>query len=172
MQATQIIQKLKGHHDLFQFLFSNLEPAEIHWKKQEGKWCLLEILCHLYDEELEDFRTRVQYCLERPEETLPPIDPVAWVSTRNYIGQNFEEKLPQFLQARKESIAWLESLSKPDWESGAVHPEVGKRSARFFLSNWLAHDYLHLRQITRLKYDYLWAHGGEAIKYAGNWVLE
>ncbi len=172
METSQVFQKLKDHHKLFQSLFSNLDPAEILWKKQAEKWCLLEILCHLYDEELEDFRTRVDYCLHRPEETLPPIDPVGWVSARNYIGQNFTKKLSEFLQARKESIIWLESLSNPDWESGSIHPELGKRSARFFLNNWLAHDYLHLRQITRLKYDYLSAHGGEEVNYAGNWVLE
>jgi hypothetical protein len=28
-------------------------------------------------------------------------------------------------------------------------------SAEMFLANWLAHDYLHIRQLIRLRYHYL-----------------
>jgi len=42
-------------------------------------------------------------------------------------------------------------------------------SAKFILANWLAHDYLHIRQITRLKYDYLQDIPNENLSYAGNW---
>ncbi|MEM6429633.1 MAG: hypothetical protein AAF708_10365 [Deinococcota bacterium] len=41
-------------------------------------------------------------------------------------------------------------------------------SAQFFLENWLAHDYLHMRQVVKLKYDYLTADGVNLI-YAGTW---
>ncbi len=42
-------------------------------------------------------------------------------------------------------------------------------TAKMFLSNWLAHDYLHIRQITKLKYDYLKQLTNEDLNYAGNW---
>jgi hypothetical protein len=38
-----------------------------------------------------------------------------------------------------------------------------------FLHNWLAHDYLHIRQIIRIKYDYLKKTSGEILLYAGEW---
>ena len=31
----------------------------IQWKQSENKWSMLEIICHLYDEEREDFRSRL-----------------------------------------------------------------------------------------------------------------
>jgi hypothetical protein len=42
-------------------------------------------------------------------------------------------------------------------------------SARLFLHNWLAHDYLHIRQINRLKFAYLKAHSDISLDYAGAW---
>ena len=47
--------------------------------------------------------------------------------------------------------------------------KMGPLSARFFLENWLAHDFLHMRQINRRKYEYLRAHVGNALDYAGDW---
>jgi hypothetical protein len=42
-------------------------------------------------------------------------------------------------------------------------------TARSFLTNWLAHDYLHLRQILRIKHHYLKTESGESLSYAGAW---
>jgi len=42
-------------------------------------------------------------------------------------------------------------------------------SASLFLSNWLAHDYLHIKQIIALKYKFLEQFSGVSIKYAGDW---
>ena len=172
MKPPTIIAQLEKHHAVFQSLLSKLSPEEILWKKNPEKWCLLEIICHLHDEEVEDFRTRVAYCLERPGEDFPPIDPVGWVASREYIKQDFEEKLSQFLAQRTQSVDWLKNLENPNWESGTDHPKFGFRTAGFFLANWLAHDYLHLRQITRLRYDYLAANSATDIQYAGNWILD
>jgi hypothetical protein len=36
-------------------------------------------------------------------------------------------------------------------------------------ANWLAHDYLHIRQILRLKYEYLKSISEEDLSYAGEW---
>ena len=38
-----------------------------------------------------------------------------------------------------------------------------------FSPNWLAHDYLHIRQIIRLKFAYLQQLSKEDLSYAGNW---
>ncbi|HAP01497.1 MAG TPA: hypothetical protein DCQ93_06175 [Bacteroidetes bacterium] len=83
--------------------------------------------------------------------------------------QNFEERVLAFLAERKNSIAWLRSLENPNWENAYIHPKVGAVRASLLLSNWLAHDYLHIRQITKLKYDYLKSTCGEKLDYAGEW---
>ncbi|MGD8307648.1 MAG: DinB family protein, partial [Ignavibacteria bacterium] len=139
------------------------------WKQNENKWCLLEIICHLYDEEREDFRTRFISVLKNPEHTFPSVDPPGWVKERKYLDQNFNSKLNDFIKERNKSIDWLKNLSTPDWGNTHQHPKIGPMSAKMIISNWLAHDYLHIRQIIRLKFDYLKYRTGERLQYASSW---
>jgi hypothetical protein len=130
---------------------------------------MLEVICHLIDEEKEDFRIRVQYVLEDPTKPLPKFDPSGWVESRNYISQDFDAKAEEFSAERTKSIKWLESLENPQWNNTYDHPKLGPMSAYFFLANWLAHDYIHIRQFNRLAYEYHMDQSGIDLSYAGNW---
>jgi len=164
-----IFTELQKNKSVFLNLLNSTPEAAYTWKQAPEKWCLLEIICHLYDEEREDFRVRLGLVLETPEVKPPPIDPVKWVTERKYMEQNFEEKLHGFLEERDKSIQWLQSLEHPQWGNAYQHPQYGPFSAKSYLTNWLAHDCLHIRQITRLKYDYLQHISGESVHYAGEW---
>ena len=166
---TQISTGLERNKDVFRYLLTGLSKEQYTWQPAPGKWCLLEIICHLYDEEREDFRYRVNHILNTPDQKLPPIDPVGWVTSRKYMEQDYEEKLRAFLLERNNSIDWLHSLGAPKWDNVHFHPALGNISAEMMLSNWLAHDYLHFRQITRLKYESLCIHSGMDLSYAGSW---
>ena len=169
MDYNKIVKELKRNADAFKTLLDKLSEEQYLWKQNPDKWCLLEIICHLCDEEREDFRKRTKLVLESPELPLPKIDPVGWVKERKYTEQDYTKKLNEFPAEREKSIEWLTSLQNPNWENAYEHPKFGKMSAKLFLSNWLAHDYLHIRQITKLKYDYLKFISGEDLSYAGNW---
>lgn len=169
MNDINIINELHRNRDIFYHLLKDVPKDEHIWSQEKGKWCLLEIVCHLYDEEREDFRMRVKCVLEDPNTPPPPFDPIAWVNERNYIDQNYDQTLSKFLFERDESMNWLNSLKDPNWESTYHHPKLGPMSAQLFLSNWLAHDYLHIRQIIKLKFDYLKQVSKESLNYAGNW---
>ena len=169
MKTNTIINELKRNLGIFQNLLKDQSPELVYWKADEKKWCLLEIICHLYDEEREDFRARVKICLESPDQSLPPIDPVGWVKQRKYLEKDFETMLQNFSNERKKSVKWLNSLKDPNWDNFIVHPALGKMSALKFLQNWLVHDFIHIRQILKLKYDYLEDSTSEDLTYAGNW---
>jgi len=164
-----IIEDLGKNRFIFENLLKNKNKDEYLWKPTPDKWCLLEIICHLHDEEREDFRARTKHTLETPTQPLPKIDPQGWVKSRIYIEQEYSEKLNQFLKERELSLEWIGSLSKPEWENYHEHPKFGKMTARMFLANWLAHDYLHMRQILNLKFQYLKTLTNEDLTYAGNW---
>ena len=164
-----IFEELKRNRKIFKVLLNNIHKEEYLWRQAPDKWCLLEIVCHLHDEEIEDFRTRVKYVLEDPAKELPPINPTVWVSERKYTDQNFDLKFKAFIKERKESIGWLKSLDDPQWENYYNHPKLGPMSAKLFLSNWLAHDLLHIRQILKLRFEYLKYISSEDLSYAGNW---
>ena len=169
MNHSAIIHQLTHNLEVFKSLLSEQSKEVYLWKPYPDKWCLLEIVCHLYDEEREDFRARVKHVLENPELPLPSIDPAGWVKERKYMEQDYEEKLDAFLKERKQSAGWLQSLDNPGWTNAYMHPKFGEMPAQLFLANWLAHDYLHFRQITGLKYQYLRAHSEESLDYAGAW---
>ena len=169
MNTTYIISELKKNKFVFRELFQNLDNKLIVWKQTHEKWSLLEIICHLYDEEREDFRARLKSTLENPELEFNPIDPAGWVTSRKYMEQDFNSKLNDFLQERKNSIAYLQQLKEPKWDNFYQHPKFGNLSAKMFFTNWLAHDYLHIRQIVKLKFDYLQITTDEKLNYAGDW---
>ena len=164
-----IADQLRKNKDVFYNLLKDIDENMYLWKQNPKKWCLLEIVCHLYDEEREDFGFRTKWVLERPGETPPPIDPVKWVTERKYIEQDYNQALKKFIEEREQWLKWLQSLENPKWENYYEHPKIGKLTAKFFLTNWLAHDYLHIRQLTKLKFDYLEHHSGEMMDYAGKW---
>jgi hypothetical protein len=163
------IRKLEKNIAVFRDLLADTPRDEYLWRYDEAKWCLLEIVCHLYDEEREDFRTRLRYALESSTEQPPRIDPVGWVHERNYIRKDIKDMLNKFLGERKKSVEWLMTISSPEWNNSFHHAILGDVSAQFFLANWLAHDYLHIRQIIRVKYLHLKISSDEELKYAGEW---
>ena len=169
MKPNQIILQLEANRQVFKTLLENKDKAGIRWKGQESDWSLLEIICHLYDEEREDFRTRLFNTLLTPEIQPPSIDPPGWVAERKYAKQDFDEKLNAFLSERKKSIKKLNALQNPKWKNIYHHPTVGDLSGYQLLCNWLAHDYHHIRQINRRLYEYLRYSSKMDLSYAGDW---
>ena len=167
--SIKIIGELERNILLFNNLLKGIPSEEYLWKKSKNKWCLLEIVCHLLDEEREDFRKRLRHILENLKKDFDPIDPVGWVQKRDYLAKDYNTVLQQFLSDRNESIKWLNSLENPNWKNEHRHPTIGIMTAKLMLSNWLAHDYLHLRQIIKVKFDYLKQHTKESLSYAGDW---
>ncbi|NNE27122.1 MAG: DinB family protein [Saprospiraceae bacterium] len=163
------ITEFEKNLNLFRVLFDTRDQDYIHWKRDENAWSLLEILCHLRDEEIEDFRHRLQFVLEGKAGLPPKIHPQEWVTERSYSTQNFALVKTTYFEERRKSLNWLASLNKPQLDQFYNHPSLGKLNGHHFLNNWLAHDYLHIRQITRLRYDYLAHVSGIDLGYAGTW---
>lgn len=145
MNYLAIVNQLSKNKAVFKDLLLVVDEDMVLWKPTSEKWCLLEVVCHLYDEEREDFRARTQHVIETPTAPLPSINPQGWVSLRNYIGQDYNKKLIHFLNEREESIQWLKSLKNPNWQNAYKHSKFGDMTAQMFLYNWLAHDYFHTR---------------------------
>jgi hypothetical protein len=171
MDHNQIIRRLDDNQFIFKSLLRNRSKEEVKWKPDPNQWCMLEVVCHLLDEEKKDFRTRVEYVLRDPTDPLPMFDPIKSVTDRKYIEQDFETKAKEFLLERSNSINWLRSVRKPAWKNEYQHPKLGPMSAELFLINWLAHDHIHIRQINRLSYQYLNSTTNIDLSYAGNFKL-
>lgn len=167
--AVHVIAELERNRTVFQGLLHGLEPELYNWKPDDKSWSILQIVCHLYDIEREDFRERVQSVIEDPQKPFRSIEPQDWIEGRKYAEQDYNTKVKSFLDERDQSIVWLHSLDNPKWDNTYQHQIRGAMSAALFISNWLGHDQLHIRQINRLKRQYLQAQTGLDLSYAGNW---
>lgn len=148
--------------------------AQARWKPPGGAWSILEIVCHLADEEVEDFRTRVRLTLKEPGTPWPPIDPEGWAVARRYNEQDLDAQIARFAREREASVRWLrgEIAAGADWARECVHPRMGPIAAGTLLVSWAAHDALHMRQIAKRLYELAELEGaadGFVARYAGEW---
>jgi len=154
MEHSEIIKRLENNSEMIQGLVCGLEEEQARWRPEAGKWSILEVINHLYDEERDDFSKRLDLTLHQPGTAWPPNDPEAWVKEHKYNERDLKTSLENLLAERRKSIAWLKDLKSPDWESAYEHPVFGKILAGDLLCAWLAHDYFHARQISNLLLEY------------------
>jgi hypothetical protein len=167
MDSQWLIARLGRNAPLIRGLVEGITPEQAPWKPEPQAWSILEVVNHLYDEEREDFRTRLDLVLQDPERDWPPIDPQGWVAKRSYNTRGLEESLNNFLAERERSLAWLEGLRDADWEKARVHPIAGSLRAGDLLASWVAHDFLHARQLARLHLQYA---ARQAVPYDGSYA--
>lgn len=169
MNLQLIIAQLTHQAEAIQTLAQDVTDEQARWKPSRDDWSLLEVIHHLYDEEIEDFRRHLDHILFHADQPWPRIDPGGWVTQRRYNQQEPAAVLAQFLAARQESLAWLASLDAPDWSASIAMP-WGTLTAGDMLASWAAHDLLHLRQLVEL--HYAWTQQAVAphgVEYAGEW---
>ncbi|MEM7033063.1 MAG: DinB family protein [Chloroflexota bacterium] len=167
---SQFINRLKFNGLAIQNLALGLSEGQANWKPTPSEWSILEVINHLYDEEREDFRQRLDLCLHQPDQPWPPIDPAGWAEARGYNQRDLAQSLENFLAERQTSLAWLKELNQPNWHNVYKHPHLGPLQAGDVMASWLAHDCLHIRQLTHLHWQYSEVmaspyHGF----YAGDW---
>ena len=169
MNLASITNQMASSARAIQSLAQDVPEQQARWKPREEDWSIVEVVSHLADEEVQDFRTRLDVTLHRPGEKWPPIDPQGWVTKRRYNEQDPAQSLRRFLLAREESLAWLKGLDVPDWQAAYEAP-FGQITAGDILGAWVAHDLLHLRQLVELH----WSHTTRMVepyqvRYAGEW---
>ena len=139
------------------------------WKPTPNDWSILEVICHLADEEREDFRSRVRWALGDGVDPWRPIDPQGWVTSRGYNQRELAASVADFLAEREASLAWLRGLVDPDWSQKVAAP-WGTMHAGDFMAAWVAHDLLHLRQLVELRYAWIATQVQPFVmEYAGEW---
>lgn len=172
----RIIQRLDAAPAAIGAMCSSLSPDEARFKPPSGAWSILEIVCHLVDEETDDFRARIESTLRDPAVKWPLTDPEGWAAQRNYADQDLAAKLQQFTDERAKTITWLRSLKSPDWQAAYQHPRIGPVRAGELLVAWPAHDALHIRQIAKRLFEIAARDGATMCPsqpfltlYAGEW---
>ena len=169
MEFQTLYQELANSTEMIRALIKDIGQEQAQVKSDASAWSILEVVCHLYDEEREDFREHLDFILHRQNEEWHVIDPQAWITERNYNEQNLIEMQEKFFTERKQSLEWLKTISGVDW--GITYTsEYGSVSAGEMLSCWIAHDNLHVRQLVELRRKHI-EHitNPDDLQYAGDW---
>ncbi len=170
LNRHDVINHLRQNAAIIRLLVQDVANEAARWRPDADSWSILEVINHLYDEEREDFRVRLDLILHRPDQSWPPIDPPGWVTERQYNARSLSESLGDFLRERQRSLTWLEALQELDWATSVQAPWGKAIRAGDMLAAWTAHDLLHMRQLVALK----WAMtrldlAPYRVDYAGDW---
>lgn len=169
MDLTKAVTQLHHQGEAILSMCAVLSEPQSRWKPDAEDWSVLEVMAHLLKEERLDFRRHLGVIFQQSQPVWPELDPQQWQKRKTKDPESLQELLGDFKTERETSIAWLNVLQNPDWEA-AITFEWGSLSAGDLLASWLAHDILHLRQLTALLYHLT---AGEnqpfQVVYAGQW---
>jgi hypothetical protein len=155
LDVESAASRLEANGLAFGALAEGVPAEQARWKPSPEQWSILEVVNHLADEEVDDFRRRIVLTLRDPKAPWPPIDPPRWAIERRYNERQLADSIERFLTERRRSVDWLRELHTPDWNKTHQHPKAGPLRAGDLLASWLDHDLIHVRQITRLHHQWL-----------------
>jgi hypothetical protein len=127
-------------------LVAGLDEAGWRARPAPEEWAPVEILCHLRDEETEDFGARLRVIARRGKR-FAPIDPVRWAVERRYLEDDGPGALAAFRERRAESLSFLDTVKPERLTSAVPLGRTGPLSGLDVLAAWVAHDRLHLAQL-------------------------
>lgn len=169
MKFDQLYSELTHSTEMIRALLAGIGEDEARIKPDADSWSILEVICHLYDEEREDFREHTDFILHRQHEDWHRIDPQGWVTERKYNQQNFRDMQAKFFQERQKSLNWLQEQASANWDTVYNSPFGSMTAGQMFVC-WVAHDNLHIRQLVELRRKYIECISQpDDIQYAGDW---
>jgi len=169
MNFDRLYAELETNAGTIAALVKGISQEEAQVKPAPDSWSILEVICHLYDEEIHDFRPRLDIILHSPTEPFAPNDPQEWITERKYNERDVAEMLENFLAERVRSLDWLSELSGANWDASYTTPWRTMTASDMFTS-WVAHDTLHMRQLVELRHDLIVRLSQpHDTAYAGDW---
>jgi DinB superfamily len=127
-------------------LLGGLDAGAWRARPAEKEWAPVEILCHLRDEETEDFGARLRVIVEGGP-GFAPIDPPRWAVERAYLDADGPAVLTDLGRRRAATLVWLGGVPPERLTRAIEHPGAGRLSGLDLLAAWVAHDRLHLAQL-------------------------
>ena len=152
IKYEETIDQLEINKSIFENILLNLTEEQVRWKPAEDRWSILEIINHVTDIEIEDFRYNFELILFHPGKAWPSFDEMSWITSRKYNERELISSIENFKQERDCSVKRLRELSNPDL---FLQHSGNKTRAGDLLAAWLGHDLFHIKHIALLKWDIL-----------------
>jgi DinB family protein len=134
----------------FRALIENAPAAAIEFHEKPGAWSPRQVLCHVADAEITNWRPRVELILgSADDKRFTPFDREG--GFRRYEGWTPASLLDEFERLRTGNLSRLDELkiTGADLDRQGIHPDLGVVTLSQLLSCWAIHDLAHIEQITR-----------------------
>jgi hypothetical protein len=143
---SEVSRQLARFPTLLDLLVGELDETAWRSRPAPDEWAPVEIICHLRDEETEDFAARVGVILNGGTR-FARIDPERAAIERRYREADAREALAAFHARRAASIGLLATIVPARLLASADRPDSGRLSGLDLLAAWVTHDRLHLHQL-------------------------
>jgi len=127
-------------------LLDGLEVTLWRERPAPAEWSPVEIVCHLRDEEEEDFGARVRV-LASGGDRFVPIDPERWAVERRYRDADPTTALTAFCERRAANLEFLATVPVERLGVTVTQPGTATLSGLDVIAAWVTHDRLHLAQL-------------------------
>jgi DinB superfamily len=169
INIEDILRQLTANAEAMRALVESISDEQAQWKPNPETWSMTQVMEHVYNEERIDFRKHLKEMFSRPPQPWGEFRPEERIPV-----ESCRQALNGFLVEREASLAWLKALGPVDWDtaSQAVFSpdEVLVLRAGDVLFSWVAHDFLHIRQVNELLFAWNAKEGSPyAVQYAGRW---
>lgn len=131
---------------LLDALLEDLDEALWRARPLPNEWAPVEIVCHLRDEEAEDFGARVRVVVDGGT-AFVPIDPEKWAVDRRYRADDPPAALALLKRRRAENLAFLAAVDAKRLTHDVELSRAGRLSGLDLLAAWVTHDRLHVTQL-------------------------
>jgi hypothetical protein len=128
-------------------LLAGLDAAAWRARPAPREWAPVEIVCHLRDEEVEDFGARP--ARDRRGRYDVRADRSRGLGGRARLSRrDGPATLAELGRRRAASVAWLAGVAPERLTRAVETPRAGRLSGLDLLAAWVAHDRLHLAQLS------------------------
>jgi hypothetical protein len=109
---------------VLEILLAGLDEVSARTRPAPDEWSPIEILCHLRDEESEDFGARLRVIVDGAGE-FAPIDPEVWAVERRYSEASLPDVLGELRARRQASLDLLASVAPDTLMGSRPHKRLG-----------------------------------------------
>jgi DinB superfamily len=119
-------------------------------RASDGRFAMVEHLCHLGDLEREGYGVRIERLLSDEQPEWDDFDGDAIARDRNYLEQDADAALQRFIDARTANVARLRAVTDDDWQRRGTHQGLGEVTLERLTEMMLQHDGEHAADIEAL----------------------
>ncbi len=170
IDLKDIQRQLRANADGIRALLETISDEQARWQPNPETWSMQQAMEHMYNEERIDFRPHLREMFHDPPLPWGGLDQGGYVKVKSC-----QQALEDFLKERADSLAWLAALDSPDWDF-EVRVKFGPEEEEFALKagdvlvSWVAHDFLHIRQMNELLFAWNQRQAAPySVQYAGGW---